>query len=286
MHQDRYFVPAPSPWPPLTALGLALMLGGFAHVLHEGHWLPMAAGALILAFAAARWFGAVIGETQAGVYNARADRSFRIGMAWFIFSEVLFFAGFFGALFYLREFSIPWLGGFGAKGAAHLLWPDFVSQWPLLQMPRNADFQVPRAAMEPTGIPAINTAVLLTSGLTVTLAHWALKRGARRALIASLAATIALGATFIALQIHEYLYAYGELGLTLRSGVYGSTFFMLTGFHGLHVTMGLVALIVIFGRVLAGHFCAGRHFGFEAVALYWHFVDAVWLGLYLFVYWI
>jgi cytochrome c oxidase subunit 3 len=286
MSEVRYFVPPPSPWPPLTALGLALMLGGFAHVLHQGHWLPMAAGALVLIYAIVRWFGAVIGETQAGLYNAQADRTFRIGMAWFIFSEVLFFAGFFGALFYLREFAVPWLGGYGDKGAAHLLWPDFVSQWPLLEMPRSADFQVPRAAMGPTGIPAINTAILLLSGLTVTLALWALKRNARRRLTAWLVATIALGATFIALQVHEYLYAYQELGLTLRSGVYGSTFFMLTGFHGLHVTLGVIMLLAILGRVLKGHFTPREHFGFEAVALYWHFVDVVWLVLYLFVYWI
>jgi cytochrome c oxidase subunit III len=286
MSQVRYYVPPPSPWPPLTALGLALMLGGFAHVLHQGHWLPMAAGSLVLIYAIVRWFGAVIGETQAGLYNAQADRTFRIGMVWFIFSEVLFFAGFFGALFYLREFAVPWLGGYGDKGAAHLLWPDFVSRWPLLEMPRSADFQVPRAAMGPMGIPAINTAILLLSGLTMTLALWALKRDARRRLTAWLIATIALGATFIALQIHEYLYAYQELGLTLRSGVYGSTFFMLTGFHGLHVTLGLIMLLTILGRVLKGHFTPREHFGFEAVSLYWHFVDVVWLGLYLFVYWI
>lgn len=286
MRQDHYFVPAPSPWPPLTALGLAIALGGFAIALHEGPWWPMSLGALVLIFAIVRWFAAVIGETQAGVYADREDRSFRIGMAWFIFSEVLFFAGFFGALFYLREFAVPWLGGFGDKGAAHLLWPNFVSQWPLLEMPNSTDFQVPKAAMGPTGIPAFNTAILLLSGLTVTLALWALKRDDRRWLTLWLAATIALGAAFIGLQAHEYSYAYEELGLTLRSGVYGSTFFMLTGFHGLHVTLGLIMLATIFGRVLKGHFTPRSHFGFEAVSLYWHFVDVVWLGLYLFVYWL
>ncbi len=267
MNEEHYFVPNPSPWPPLTALALALVLGGFAHALHGGSWLTMGAGALILILAVSRWFAAVIGESQAGRYNSQVDRTFRLGMAWFIFSEVLLFAGFFGALFYLREFAVPWLGGYGDKGAAHLLWPHFVSRWPLLEMPSSDEFQVPKAAMAPTGIPALNTALLLLSGLTVTLAHWALKRNHRRRLRGWLMVTIALGALFLGLQAHEYLYAYEELGLTLKSGVYGSTFFMLTGFHGLHVSVGLIMLITILGRVLRGHFTPQAHFGFEAVSL-------------------
>ena len=286
MSEARYFVPQPSPWPPLAALGLALTLGGIAHLLHGGSWLLMASGSLVLILAVTGWFSAVIAEGRSGRYNAQVDRSFRLGMAWFIFSEVLLFAGFFGALFYIREFAIPWLGGYGDKGAAHLLWPHFVSQWPLLEFPSDADFEVPKAAMGPTGIPAVNTAILLLSGLTVTLAHWSLKRDARDRLVRWLAVTIALGVVFLGLQAHEYLYAYQDLGLTLKSGVYGSTFFMLTGFHGMHVTIGLIMLTVILARVLAGHFAPRSHFGFEAVSLYWHFVDLVWLALYVFVYWI
>jgi cytochrome c oxidase subunit 3 len=283
---EHYFVPKPSLWPPLTALALPVLLGGAAHVLHGGSWHLMGAGALILVLGASGWFGSVIAENQAGVYNTQVDRSFRIGMAWFIFSEVLLFFSFFGALFYLREFAVPWLGGHGEKGAAHLLWPSFVSQWPLLQMPASDEFQTPTAAMSPLGIPAINTALLLSSGVTITKAHWALKHGDRLHLRRWLMATIGLGTLFLALQAHEYFYAYEELNLTLKSGVYGSTFFMLTGFHGMHVTVGLIMLTVILARVLAGHFTPRAHFGFEAVALYWHFVDVIWLALYVFVYWI
>lgn len=282
---EHYFVAQASPWPLVTSLGLFLLLGGFALLLQGGSMLPSLLGTVILLYGVVRWFGQVIGENQAGYYNDQVNRSFRQGMVWFIFSEVMFFAVFFGALFYLREFAVPWLGGEGAKGEAHLLWPNFVAHWPLLEMPASSDFDVPKAAMGPMGIPAFNTAVLLTSGLTITLAHWGLKRNARRRLGGWLLATILLGMLFIGLQMYEYWHAYSDLMLTLRSGVYGSTFYLLTGFHGLHVTLGVVMLTVIFARVLQGHFTPVEHFGFEAVAWYWHFVDVVWLCLYLMVYW-
>jgi cytochrome c oxidase subunit 3 len=285
MRSEPYFVAHPSPWPIVTALGLALLLGGFGILLHGGTMVPSILGAIVLLYAVVRWFAAVIGENQAGYYNTQVNRSFRLGMAWFIFSEVMLFAALFGALFYVRELAVPWLGGEGAKGVAHLLWPHFVSHWPLLEMPRSSDFDVPTAAMSPVGIPAFNTAVLLTSGLTVTLAHWALKRNARRALGSWLLITILLGASFVVLQVHEYAHAYRELDLTLHSGVYGSTFYLLTGFHGAHVTLGVIMLSVMLGRSLKGHFTPTEHFGFEAASWYWHFVDVVWLGLYLFVYW-
>jgi cytochrome c oxidase subunit 3 len=285
MASDHYFIARPSPWPLLTSLGLFLLLGGFALLLNGGSMLPSLLGAAVLLYAVVRWFARVIGENQAGCYSEQVNRSFRYGMAWFIFSEVMFFAAFFAALFYLRELAVPWLGGEGAKGEAHLLWPQFVSHWPLLEMPRSSDFEVPRAAMGPSGIPAFNTAVLLASGLTVTLAHWALKRNARHRLWGWLLVTIVLGASFVGLQAHEYLHAYRDLSLTLHSGVYGSTFYLLTGFHGLHVTLGVVMLAVILGRALKGHFTPAEHFGFEAVSWYWHFVDVVWLALYVFVYW-
>ena len=283
--KEHYFIARPSPWPLVTAVGLFLLLGGFGLLLHGGSMLASLLGAAILLYAVTRWFGQVIGENQSGCYNDQVNRSFRQGMVWFIFSEVMFFGAFFGALFYLREFAVPWLGGQGAKGAAHLLWPQFVAHWPLLEMPVSSDFDVPRAAMGPVGIPAFNTAVLLTSGLTVTLAHWALKRDQRSRLSGWLLATILLGILFIGLQAHEYWHAYRDLLLTLHSGVYGSTFYLLTGFHGLHVTLGVIMLAVILGRVLKGHFTPVEHFGFEAVSWYWHFVDMVWLVLYLFVYW-
>jgi len=136
------------------------------------------------------------------------------------------------------------------------------------------------------GIPAINTLLLLSSGVTITIAHWALKENRRGQLVLFMAFTIALGVLFIALQAFEYSHAYSELNLKLSTGAYGSTFFMLTGFHGLHVTIGAIMLLVVWLRVLRGHFTPDRHFAFEAVAWYWHFVDVVWLGLFIFVYWL
>ena len=141
--------------------------------------------------------------------------------------------------------------------------------------------------MEAWGIPALNTALLLlTSGVTITIAHWGLLKNNRRQLIIGLIMTIALGMTFLGFQIFEYAHAYSELNLKLTTGAYGSTFFMLTGFHGFHVTVGTLMLIVILGRSIAGHFTAEHHFGFEGVAWYWHFVDVVWLLLFILVYWL
>jgi cytochrome c oxidase subunit 3 len=234
------------------------------------------------------WFHTVIGENQKGMYNMAVDRSFRLGMMWFIFSEVMFFGAFFGALFYARNFSVPWLSGGGVKIFTQLLlWKDYGGVWPT-----NGPAAVgPRAdgtfeTIPAIGLPAINTAILLTSSVTVTIAHHALLTGHRTRLKIFLAATFLLGFTFVGLQATEYHEAYTELGLQLGTGIYGSTFFMLTGFHGLHVTVGAIMLTVIWFRVMKGHFTPQRHFGFEAVAWYWHFVDVVWLGLFTFVYWL
>jgi cytochrome c oxidase subunit 3 len=254
-------------------------------------WLPAWAllpGFCMLALLFIFWFSTVINENQHGMYNMQVDRSFRMGMMWFIFSEVMFFAAFFGALFYARQFSVPWLGGEGVKIFNPLvLWPGFEAHWPTNGPGRvgglaNSTFKVIPAF----GIPALNTAILLTSGLTVTIAHHALRAGKRGVLTVFLALTFILGFTFVALQAHEYGEAYKELGLRLSTGIYGSTFFMLTGFHGLHVTIGAIMLLVIWLRVLRGHFTPNRHFAFEAVSWYWHFVDVVWLGLFIFVYWL
>ncbi|MCL4722320.1 MAG: cytochrome c oxidase subunit 3, partial [Gammaproteobacteria bacterium] len=230
------------------------------------------------------WFGEVIRESEAGAYNSQVDRSFRMGMMWFILSEVMFFACFFGALYYARELSLPWLGGEGTKGATNqLLWPGFENAWPSNGPKRiGGEYQT----MGAWGIPALNTAILLTSGVTITIAHHALKAGQRGMLNLFLAATVVLGFVFLGFQAYEYMHAYSELNLKLTSGVYGSTFFMLTGFHGLHVTIGAIMLTVILVRCLRGHFTPSRHFAFEGVAWYWHFVDVVWLGLFIFVYWL
>lgn len=283
-----YYVPSSSHWPITASIGLAAIMVGFANLLH-GHFLGhyfFFFGALCVAYMMFGWFRDVIHESHQALYNSQVDRSFRWGMAWFIFSEVMFFAGFFGALFYARHLSVPWLGGEGAKGVSHMLWPQFKAIWPLLQNPDPKLFPGPKNVMHTWGIPAFNTMLLLTSSVTITIAHWALLKKARLTLIIGLFATVLLGATFIGFQIYEYWIAYTHYELTLSSGIYGSTFFMLTGFHGAHVTIGTVMLIVILLRCLKGHFTPENHFGFEAVAWYWHFVDTVWVCLFVLVYWL
>lgn len=285
----NYYLPQPSPWPIITSFGLFLLALGTVLAINSlgaGPWL-MLGGATIIIYMMVRWFGQVIQESEGGQYAAREDRSFRWGMAWFIFSEVMFFAAFFGALFYVRQFAVPWIGD------AELLWPGYDAMWPTAG-PKGPVMVEPGMLPGPNqfspmgawGIPAINTLILLSSGVTVTIAHWGLLKNNRAQLITGLFLTIALGLTFLALQVYEYAHAYMELGLTLKTGIYGATFFMLTGFHGAHVTMGTIMLITIFGRSLKGHFRPDRHFAFEAVAWYWHFVDVVWLFLFIFVYWL
>ncbi len=272
-----YYLPNPSPWPAITSAGIFTLALGFVLFMNKlgaGPWL-MLAGAGILAYVMFRWFGQVIGESESGSYNKQVDLSFRWGMSWFIFSEVMFFAAFFGALFYVRQLSGPWIG------ANELLWPGYEFAWPT-SGPKGEAF-TPMAAW---GIPALNTLILLTSGATITWAHWGLIKDNRGQLVFGMLLTVALGISFMAFQIYEYAHAYTDLGLTLKSGTYGATFFMLTGFHGLHVTIGTIMLIVITLRCIAGHFKPNHHFGFEAVAWYWHFVDVVWLGLFIFVYWL
>ncbi len=284
---DDYYVPHGTHWPIIGSIGLTTTVVGFARYLHGAELTMMFLGVAILIFMLYGWFGQVINESLGGYYNKQVDMSFRWGMGWFIFSEVMFFGAFFGALFYARTFSIPWLGGASNNDAtAWLLWPDFEATWPLLAVPLADKFAVAKEAMGAWGLPALNTAILLTSGLTVTLAHRALKRQDRVWLVYWLFATVALGSLFVSLQAVEYVVAYRELNLRLDSGIYGSTFFMLTGFHGFHVTMGVIMLLVILIRSMKGHFSPENHFAFEAVAWYWHFVDVVWLGLFIFVYWI
>ena len=286
---DTYYVPHGSPWPIYAAVTLFTVMLGAISTLNS--WLPawsLVPGFVMLALLFFFWFGTVISENQQGLYNAAVDRSFRLGMMWFIFSEVMFFAAFFGALFYARELVVPWLSGEGTKYLTRLmLWKDYQGGWPTngpasLGPRTNGTFETVPAI----GLPAINTAILLTSGVTITIAHHALLTGHRTRVAIFLAFTFLLGFLFVGLQATEYREAYTDLGLQLSTGVYGSTFFMLTGFHGLHVTVGAIMLTVIFFRVLKGHFTPKSHFAFEAVAWYWHFVDVVWLGLFIFVYWI
>jgi cytochrome c oxidase subunit 3 len=276
----HYFIPQPSSWPVVGSIGLFGMATGAALWFNGTPWgkYVVLAGFAVLVYMMFGWFGKVIHESEGGSYNQQVDGSFRWGMGWFIFSEVMFFAAFFGALFYARVLSVPWLGDLEHK----LLWPDFSSQWPTAG-PDAADPFTPMGAW---GIPAFNTLLLLSSGVTVTWAHWALKANHRGQLILGLILTIALGFTFLGFQAYEYLHAYSELNLRLSSGIYGSTFYMLTGFHGFHVTVGAIMLTVILFRCVAGHFRPDHHFGFEGVSWYWHFVDVVWLLLFVLVYWL
>jgi cytochrome c oxidase subunit 3 len=283
-----YYVPASSKWPIIGSLGLGFFMFGAAGLIHHSSFgLPVfLIGMLTLMYMVFGWFGNVIHESLSGLYDHRMDHSFRWGMAWFIFSEVFFFIAFFGALFYTRHFAVHWLGGEGAKGiSGQMLWPNFKAIWPVLHNP-DPNWIAPKEVMPAFGIPALNTLLLLSSGVTITWSHWGLRKNNRAQLILGLIATVALGATFLFFQGYEYMHAYHELGLTLASGIYGTTFFMLTGFHGMHVTLGAIMLTVITIRAMRGHFTPEHHFAFEAVSWYWHFVDVVWLALFVLVYWL
>ncbi|MHB8913182.1 MAG: cytochrome c oxidase subunit 3 [Lysobacter sp.] len=279
-----YYVPHSSRWPFLGSIALFTTMIGVGSWLNEASWgkPTFFVGIALLIGVLFGWFGDVIRESVTGKYNRQVDGSFRMGMVWFIFSEVMFFAAFFGALFYARQFALPWLGGEGDGMATNsLLWSTFSSAWP-----SNGPAAVGGAfqTIPAWGLPLLNTLILLSSGVTVTIAHHALKAGHRKPLLVFLGLTVLLGATFLFFQAEEYIHAYQELNLTLGSGIYGSTFFMLTGFHGLHVTLGTLMLAIIWLRCAKGHFSRDDHFAFEAVAWYWHFVDVVWLGLFMFVY--
>jgi cytochrome c oxidase subunit III len=281
-HSGGYYLPSPSYWPVVGSTSLVCMAIGAVLMMNNAAGIGIAVllvGVAILIYMMFGWFGTVIRESESGKYNKQVDLSFRWGMSWFIFSEVMFFAVFFGALFYMRVLSVPWLS---EADTGQLLWPGFNPQWPA-SGPGLKDAFTPMGAW---GIPAINTLILLSSGVTVTIAHWGLKQNNRGVLNWFLFLTVVLGALFIGLQAYEYGHAYTELNLTLNSGAYGATFFMLTGFHGFHVTLGTIMLLVIWLRCLKGHFKPDHHFGFEAVSWYWHFVDVVWLGLFVFVYWL
>jgi|TARA_B100000953_G_scaffold154061_1_gene127339 cytochrome c oxidase subunit 3 len=292
MEAPRYYVPHSSRWPIIGSSALAVLAFGAVHFIQQStdkveteasFGAPIFyIGLALIAYMFFGWFRIVISESVGGMNSKLLDRSFRMGMAWFIVSEIMFFAAFFGALFYARLITVPWLAGAGTNLETHvLLWPDFADTWPLFMTPGGTTTE----AMEAWGLPFINTCILVTSSVTVTFAHWALKKNQRLPLAIWLGLTVALGISFLILQVVEYMEAYNELGLTLGSGIYGSTFFMLTGFHGAHVTMGTIMLFVILLRCLRGHFSPENHFGFEAASWYWHFVDVVWLFLFTFVYW-
>ncbi|BEU01549.1 MFS transporter [Agarivorans sp. OAG1] len=284
---EKYYVPAQSIWPIVGAVGLFLIAMGAGFSVQQmgseqsyGLWI-LSCGFVVIVTMMFGWFGNVIQESMDGLYSAQMDRSFRQGMSWFIFSEVMFFGAFFGALFYARMIAVPWLGGAGNNEmTGAVLWPEFTAMWPLVETPGGTTTQ----AMGWFGLPLLNTVILVISSVTLHFAHVSLEKDKRGPLKMWLAITLVLGFAFLFFQIEEYIHAYQELGLRLDSGIYGNTFFLLTGFHGLHVTLGAIMLTVMFLRVLKGHFTGKSHFAFMASSWYWHFVDVVWLCLFIFVY--
>ncbi|MGZ8291284.1 MAG: cytochrome c oxidase subunit 3 [Telluria sp.] len=276
-----YFVPGPSRWPLMAGVALLVTMIGASGWVNGASWGPMLniAGILATLVVLYFWFGDSIAESEGGLYSKRIDNSYRWSMSWFIFSEVMFFGAFFGALFYARAVSMPWLADLDHK----VIWPDFAAHWGNTGPAGVVEsFQT----MGPFPIPTINTALLLLSGVTLTISHHALLAGKRGKTAFWLASTVLLGAVFMGFQVYEYMHAYSDLNLKLTSGIYGSTFFMLTGFHGFHVTVGAIMLAVVLYRLMKGHFTPEHHFAFEGAAWYWHFVDVVWLGLYVVVYWL
>ena len=282
-----YFVPQPSRYPALVALGMFFVILGAAYWVNGHGWGPYAflLGLIIWLSTLYQWFATAIGEDRSGLYSQRVDVSYRWSMSWFIFSEVMFFGAFFGALYWVRVHSVPSLGSLENQ----ILWPDFKAAWPTVVAGATtspAGIVQPFSAIGPWPLPTINTALLLTSGVTLTIAHHALIANRRAKTIFWMCLTVLLGFTFLCVQAYEYTHAYSELNLRLDSGVFGSTFFMLTGFHGFHVFVGMLMLGFVTARLMKGHFTPESHFGFEGAAWYWHFVDVVWLGLYVLVYWL
>jgi len=286
---ESYYVPSQSHWPIVGAVALFLIAIGAGNYVSQlnteesgsGGYILLA-GICLVIYMLYGWFSNVINESMSGKYSHQMDNSFRQGMSWFIFSEVMFFAAFFGALLYARTLSVPWLGGADNNvmtGA--VLWPEFVADWPLLKTPDGTE----TTKMGWNGLPLYNTILLLTSSITAHFAHTALLKDNRKQLKMWLGLTIVLGLSFLCLQVVEYMHGYSEeMKLYMTSGIYGSTFYMLTGFHGMHVTLGTVMLIVVFFRILKGHFTPQNAFAFEAASWYWHFVDVVWVMLFVFVY--
>jgi cytochrome c oxidase subunit 3 len=313
---EKYYVPEKSKLAVCATIGLVLSIYGAASIMNDmtfgdpnettSSWTIFICGLFFFLATLFSWFRIAIKENIAGMNSAQLKRSYVLGMFWFIFSEVMFFFAFFGALFYVRTLVGPWLAGEGDAGRMNgLLWEGFEFSWPMMQTPQEA---VGGAAAQPIAnngsftsaetsmafasahawyawLPLWNTIILLTSSFTCHIAHMGILDGNRKKFNLWLGITVALGMIFLVVQAYEYYEAYAHFGLTMNAGIYGSTFFMLTGFHGFHVLMGMTMLLIQFLRsVRGGHFTADDHFGFEASSWYWHFVDVVWVFLFLFVY--
>lgn len=289
---ENYYVPDSSPWPLTASFGLFFSAVGGANYIQQvtndniesSIWGGplLAFGLLWLLTVITLWWRDAIKESVSGLHSKQMDVSYRQGMLWFIFSEVTFFGALFGALFYTRWLVVPWLGGEGTGTMTHeMLWPEFQAIWPVTVAPDGTT----AAVMGAWGLPAINTAILIASSITLSIAHHALLEDNRSKVVLYQAITVVLGAIFLSLQMYEYVVAY-DMGLTFDAGIYGSLFFMLTGFHGIHVTIGTIFLLITLIRYAKGHFNSEHNFAWEAGAWYWHFVDVVWLFLFVVVYWL
>jgi cytochrome c oxidase subunit 3 len=254
-----YHLPDPSPWPILGAIGAFMIVTGIIFAAHLGSYIVLTIGSVGTIIIAYLWWRDVVTEARTpGAHTPIVQLSLRYGMVLFITSEVMFFVGFFWAYFNFLIFP-------ETQGNGETVWPPSTI-----------------TTFDPFHLPFLNTLILLLSGTTVTWAHHALLEGNKRDLVRGLGLTILLGVCFTALQAVEYSVAPFPFA---GGGVYPSTFYLATGFHGFHVIVGTLFLIVCYFRARANHFTPARHFGFEAAAWYWHFVDVVWLFLFVCIYW-
>jgi len=273
-----YHLVNPSPWPLVGsvaalvwALGLVVWWKGLFG-LPAGTWWLFAIGMLGLLYTMFGWFSDVIREAHQGDHTPVVSIGLRYGMILFIVSEIMFFVAWFWIFFEMALF--PDARTLSSIDEVRTAWET----WPPMGV----------ETLDPWHLPLINTLILLTSGTTVTWAHHALQTNDRKGAKIALGLTIALGVMFTAIQAYEYAHIlHADMFFNddaFNSGLYGSAFFMATGFHGFHVLVGTIFLIVCLARLLAGHFTPQKHFGFEAAAWYWHFVDVVWLFLFAFIY--
>nr|YP_009871083.1 cytochrome c oxidase subunit 3 [Siphonosoma cumanense]QKS32595.1 cytochrome c oxidase subunit 3 [Siphonosoma cumanense] len=251
-----FYLITASPWPLTGALGGCLLASGLVAWFHLSYMSGIVMGLLMIILTMYQWWRDLIREaTFMGYHTEFMMKSLRLGMILFIVSEVLFFFAFFWAFFHSSLAPTPEIG---------CTWPPTAIQ-----------------VINPFSVPLLNTGVLLASGVTVTWAHHALLEKDRQSALQSLTLTVLLGIYFTYLQATEY----AEASFTIADSVYGTTFFVTTGFHGLHVMIGTIFLLVSLLRIYMEQFSSKHHFGFEAAAWYWHFVDVVWLFLFVFVYW-
>jgi cytochrome c oxidase subunit 3 len=255
-HTHPYHLVNPSPWPLLGAFAAGLTAVGGVMYMHGGGWLLLVLGFLSVLTVMAGWWRDVVRESvREKAHTPVVKLGLRYGMSLFIASEVMFFAAFFWAFFDASLYPKEAIGG---------IWP-----------PANIE------TMNAFGLPLMMTLILLLSGTTVTWAHHAIVEGDRKTASVALGLTVILGILFSCFQVYEY----GHATFGFKDGIYPSTFYMATGFHGFHVLIGTIFLAVCWFRVRSGHFTPKSHFGFEAAAWYWHFVDVVWLFLFVSIYW-